>query len=180
MEINETPLRDCYIINNTRFADERGFFMESFNKKAFKDFGIDFDPCQLNYAGSSKNVLRGLHYQLEPHSQSKLVGIINGAVLDIVVDLRKNSSTFKQSFKIILENQNTMLYIPKGFAHGYYTLKDDTIFYYLVDHLYTPEVERGILYCDKQLNIDWELTDNPIISQKDLNQPSFTKAEINF
>lgn len=180
MEIIKTPLNDCCIIKNKKFGDSRGFFMESFNKYKLREEGIIFDPYQLNLAGSSKNVLRGLHYQLNPYSQSKIVGVMSGKVLDVAVDLRPDSETYKKSFTIELKDQETMLYVPKGFGHGYLTLTDDTVFYYLVDQNYAPSRERGIIYNDPELNIDWGSVKNPIISEKDASLPALKDAEYNF
>ncbi|MEQ8554248.1 MAG: dTDP-4-dehydrorhamnose 3,5-epimerase [Cyclobacteriaceae bacterium] len=178
MEIIEAPLKDCYIIKNKVFGDDRGFFLESFNQKELEAFGIPFEVKQINFAKSDKNVLRGLHFQKSPHSQSKLVGVMSGAVVDVVVDLRPGSPTFKEYYKLEISSRDTLLYIPKGFAHGYYTLESETVFYYAVDDFYNPEAESGLIYNDPKLNIDWGFIDLPIISEKDLNQPSLEKAVI--
>lgn len=178
MEIIETPLQDCYIIKSRVFGDDRGFFLESFNQKKLTEAGIDFEVKQINFAKSAKNVMRGLHYQKQPHSQSKLVGVVSGAVVDIAVDLRQSSPTFKKYFKLEISSQDTFLLIPKGFAHGYYTLEDDTAFYYAVDHFYEPDAERGVIYNDSELKIDWGFIGLPVISDKDKNQPSVADAEL--
>ena len=148
MEVIKTPLKDCLIIKTKMFGDDRGFFMESFNQRQFLENGIDFEVKQINFAKSGKNVLRGLHFQKNPHAQTKLVGVISGAVLDVVVDMRKDSPTFKQSYSLKIESRDTFLLIPKGFAHGYYTLEENTIFYYAVDNFYNPEAESGLIYND--------------------------------
>ena len=171
MEVIETPLKDCFIIKVPVFGDNRGFFLESFNQRRLKEEGIDFEVRQINFAKSEKNVLRGLHYQEEPNAQSKLVGVINGAVLDVVVDIRPESPTYLRHYKIRLDSNDTFLLVPKGFAHGYYTLEDETIFYYAVDQFYAPESEKGIRFDDQKLEIDWELTKTPKVSEKDLKQP---------
>ncbi|MEQ9220336.1 MAG: dTDP-4-dehydrorhamnose 3,5-epimerase [Cyclobacteriaceae bacterium] len=171
MEVIETPLKDCFIIKVPVFGDDRGFFLESFNQRRLKEEGIDFEVRQINFAKSEKNVLRGLHYQKEPNAQSKLVGVINGAVLDVVVDIRPESPTYLRHYKIILDSNDTFLLVPKGFAHGYHTLKDETIFYYAVDQFYDPDSEKGIRFDDQKLKIDWELTNTPKVSEKDLKQP---------
>lgn len=171
MELIETSLKDCFVIKNKVFGDERGFFLESFNKKKLEDVGISFEVKQVNFAKSQKNVLRGLHYQIKPYSQAKLVGVISGAVTDVVVDLRKDSPSFLKHFKYSIEDPSTLIYIPEGFAHGYLTTQDETLFYYAVNNFYKPDHERGVLYCDKTLNIDWGNDENTIISPKDLNQP---------
>ncbi|MFY0600339.1 MAG: dTDP-4-dehydrorhamnose 3,5-epimerase [Cyclobacteriaceae bacterium] len=171
MKLIETPLKECYIIESNKFGDDRGFFLESFNKKRFLDHGIDFEVKQVNFAKSSKNVLRGLHFQKEPFDQSKLVGVINGSVLDVVVDFREKSPTYLQYFKYRIDKPNHYLLIPRGFAHGYYTFEDDTIFHYAVDNFYSAESEGGLRYNDPVLNIDWGLKEEPIVSEKDLKQP---------
>ena len=176
MEVIKTPLKDCLIIKTKMFGDDRGFFMESFNQRQFLENGIDFEVKQINFAKSGKNVLRGLHFQKNPHAQTKLVGVISGAVLDVVVDMAKDSSTFKQTYRLKIESRDTFLLIPKGFAHGYYTLEENTIFYYAVDNFYNPEAESGLIYNDKQLNIDWGLIGLPLISEKDLKQPAVDAA----
>ncbi len=178
MEVIETALKDCFIIKTKVFGDERGFFLESFNQRALAEQGIHFDVKQINFAKSEKNVLRGLHYQIAPFGQTKLVGVISGAVVDVVVDIRKSSPTFGQSLKIEISTQDTFLLIPKGFAHGYYTLADETIFYYAVDNFYSPESERGIIYNDPDLNIDWGTNGAPKISIKDQHQSLMSKAEL--
>ncbi len=171
MEIIETPLKDCVIVKSKKFGDDRGFFLETFNQKKLSEKGLDFEVKQVNFARSSKNVLRGLHFQKEPYSQGKLIGVVNGSVLDVVADLRPGSPTYLQYFKLELTNPDTLLFVPRGFAHGYYTLEDNTIFHYAVDNFYSPEHEGGLRYDDPVINIDWGFTDTPIISNKDLQQP---------
>src|SRR5690606_28705420 len=122
MEVIETPLKDCYIIKSKVFGDNRGFFLESFNQRDFAAHGIDFEVKQINFAKSGKNVLRGLHFQKEPFGQAKLVGVISGGVVDVVVDIRRKSPTFGRSFQLEITTRDTFLLVPKGFAHGYYTL----------------------------------------------------------
>lgn len=171
MEIIGTPLKDCFIVKALVFGDERGFFLESFNKQELKKAGIDFEVKQINFAKSDKNVLRGLHFQKPPYSQSKLVGVISGSVIDVVVDLRRDSPTYLEHYRLEISSRDTFLYVPKGFAHGYYTLESETVFYYAVDEFYNPEAESGLFYDDPRLNIDWGLIGLPIISEKDNNQP---------
>lgn len=168
MEIISTPLKDCFIIKVPKFGDDRGFFLESFHQRKLSEKGVDFDVKQVNFAKSQGNVLRGLHFQKGSFAQAKLVGVISGAVLDVVVDMRPDSNTYLKHFKIILEDQGTLFLVPKGFAHGYYTLYDNTVFHYAVDNFYSPENEGGLLYNDPVLNIDWELKESPIVSEKDL------------
>ncbi len=155
--------------------------METFRQDLFEEFiGESLSFCQDNESKSDKGVLRGLHYQIEPQAQSKLVRVIKGSVLDVVIDIRKNSKNFGRHITIPLNEINKyQLFIPKGFAHGYITLLDETIFAYKVDALYNKECERGIIYNDPQLNIDWqEMGMDLIISEKDLQQPLFSQAEI--
>ena len=153
--------------------------METFRQDLFEEFvGERVNFCQDNESKSGKGVLRGLHYQIEPHAQSKLVRVIKGSVLDVVVDVRKDSENFGKHIVVPLNEINKyQLFIPKGFAHGYITLLDDTVFSYKVDELYNKECERGIIYNDSQLNIDWQAIGMElIISEKDLEQPIFSEA----
>jgi len=165
----------------TIFNDERGYFFESFKKDLFDDFlGYETHFIQDNEAKSTKGVLRGLHYQLPPFAQSKLVRVVKGKVLDIAVDIRKGSPTFGNYEAVELSEENKyQLYIPKGFAHGYVVLSDEAIFSYKVDNYYHQKSERGIIYNDKTLQIDWKLPANKlIISEKDTMQPSFKNADM--
>lgn len=176
MKVETTHLLDCYVITPLIFKDSRGSFFESFNQKEFKALtGIDFNIVQTNQSISSKGVLRGLHFQKEPFAQAKLVRVIKGSVIDICVDLRKDSKTFGQYFSIKLTSENNkQLFVPKGFAHGFVSLEDDTIFSYQCDNFYNKASEGGIIYNDTQLNIDWSLNSNNfIISEKDLELPNF-------
>jgi dTDP-4-dehydrorhamnose 3,5-epimerase len=168
MEIIQTPLKDCYIVKVPKFGDDRGFFLESFHQRKLADLGVNFEIKQVNFAKSQKNVLRGLHFQKGEFEQAKLVGVISGAVIDVAVDMRKESPSYLKHFSIKLEDQGTLFLVPKGFAHGYYTLADNTVFHYAVDNFYSPENEGGILYNDPKLNIDWELKETPLVSEKDL------------
>ncbi len=177
MEIIETPLKDCFIIKSKKFGDDRGFFLEALNQKHLKNAGIDLNVQQINFAKSGKNVLRGLHYQLEPMAQAKYVGVISGAAVDVAVDIRESSPTFGQYFMAELSSPDTLFYVPRGFAHGYYTLEENTIFYYAVDNFYSPEHERGILYNDPDLGINWGDIE-PLVSEKDLKQSKFKSAEL--
>lgn len=172
MTVTKTDLKDCFIIEMPLFGDSRGFFMESFNQAKFKEqAGFSFEIKQVNFASSSKGALRGLHYQESPFAQAKLVGVTRGSVLDVVVDMRKDSPSFLKSLNVVLDNPGKMLYVPKGFAHGYKCLEDDSLFFYYVDEFYSPENEKGIRYNDPDLGVDWELDAEPIVSQKDLQQP---------
>jgi dTDP-4-dehydrorhamnose 3,5-epimerase len=174
--VKQTPLKDCYIVEPKVFGDERGYFFESFNQKIFEQLtGLKPTFVQDNQSKSSKGVLRGLHFQIEAYAQSKLVRVIQGSVLDIVVDIRKNSETFGQHFSIVLDAiDNKQLYVPKGFAHGFLVLEDDTIFSYKCDNYYNKEYERGIAFDSKQLNINWNISNQNItLSEKDKTLPTF-------
>lgn len=167
MQIIPTPIEGLVIIQPNVFKDSRGYFFESYNKEAFQKQGIHTDFLQDNESCSQKGVLRGLHFQHPPHAQVKLVRVIAGAVLDVAVDIRKNSPTYGKHFSILLTAVNkTMFYVPVGFAHGFVVAEDDTIFSYKCSNTYHKESEDGILWCDKDLGIDWGIK-NPILSEKD-------------
>lgn len=178
MIIHKTFIEGLLIIEPKVFGDERGYFFESFNKEKFKNLtGIETDFVQDNQSKSQKNVLRGLHFQKPPFAQGKLVRVIQGAVLDVAVDIRKNSPTYGKSFSIELSaNNKTILWIPKGFAHGFVSLEDNTIFTYKCTDYYNPSSEGCIIWNDKNLNIDWKV-ENPIISEKDKMGVSFEGFE---
>ena len=168
------------IIEPQIFEDSRGFFLESYNYNTFKELGIENVFVQDNHSKSLKGVLRGLHFQKEEYSQAKLISILKGSVLDIVVDLRKDSETFGRYFAIeINEKSKRMLFIPKNFAHGFLTLEDDTEVFYKCDNFYYPQSEAGIIWNDSDLNIDWNLKkynideNELIISEKDKKNISF-------
>ncbi len=167
MKVIATPISGLYEIIPNVFGDHRGYFMESFNAKDLKEIIGEFEFVQDNQSLSSKGVLRGLHFQNPPFEQGKLVRVIKGSVNDVVVDIRKNSPTYGKSFKIKLSEENfKMLWIPPGFAHGFETLEDNTIFAYKVTKYYNPDSEGSIIWNDPTLNIDWE-TKNPSTSKKD-------------
>lgn len=181
MNFSKTNIPDVILCEPTIFNDERGYFFESFNQKVFEKYlGKPIHFCQDNEAKSTKGVLRGLHYQLPPFAQSKLVRVISGKVLDIVVDIRRNSPTFGQYVAVELSGENKhQLFIPAGFAHGYVVLSDEAIFSYKVDNYYHKETERGIIFNDAELQIDWKLPLNElIISEKDKIQPAFNNADL--
>ncbi len=182
MDIIETPIPGLLIIEPRVFADERGYFFESFNEAAFVKNGLVSRYVQDNESKSQRGVIRGLHYQLDPHAQTKLVRVIQGAVYDVAVDLRKGSPTFGQWYGLEISAGNKkQLYIPKGFAHGFSVLSEHAIFSYKCDNLYCPEAERGILFNDPQLGIDWQIGEQEsIVSEKDLKNPLFSEAEMNF
>ncbi len=173
MEIIKTQIPDLYIVKPRVFEDHRGYFFESYNKEVFLKNGIDQNFVQDNESKSGKNVLRGLHFQKPPFAQGKLVRVIKGAVLDVAVDLRKSSPTYGQWASIELSEDNKLMYwIPPGFAHGFVTLADDTIFFYKCTNIYNKESEGSILWNDPDLNIDWGVSD-PILSDKDKQSPLF-------
>ncbi|MGI8952528.1 MAG: dTDP-4-dehydrorhamnose 3,5-epimerase [Chitinophagaceae bacterium] len=174
MRIESTPLNDCLIIRDTVFEDERGYFFESFNKKRFyEETGLNIDFVQDNQSASTKGVLRGLHFQKGEFAQAKLVRVLHGTVLDVAVDIRKNSSTFGEYFAIELsEASHTQFFIPRGFAHGFVVLSEKAVFFYKCDNYYNKNADAGILYNDPALNIDWKLSANEIIlSEKDMKLP---------
>lgn len=181
MKLIDTKLDGVKIIEPKVFKDNRGFFMESFNFKKFEELGLEFDFIQDNHSLSvDKDVIRGLHYQRNPKAQTKLVRVITGAIYDVAVDIRKDSPTFGQWVGVTLsEDNHRMLVVPKGFAHGFCTLKENTHVQYKVDDYYSAENDKGILWNDPMLAIDWP-TSNPILSKKDARQPLLNDAEINF
>jgi dTDP-4-dehydrorhamnose 3,5-epimerase len=175
----DTPIEGLYIIEPSVFGDSRGFFMESWNKKEFEEIGINCNFVQDNHSKSKKGVLRGLHFQIE-NVQLKLVRCIRGKVLDVAVDLRRNSKTFGQYFSIELSEENKlMLFIPKYFAHGFLVLSEEAEIIYKVDEYYDPKSDSGIIWNDETLNIDWQLEkyglseSNLIISEKDKRLMTF-------
>lgn len=182
MKLIETIIPDLFIVEPRVFEDTRGYFFESFSQRIYDEKGIDINFIQDNESKSTKGVLRGLHYQLAPYAQTKLVRVISGSILDVAVDIREGSPTFGKSFSIELSGKNKLqLFIPKGFAHGFSVLSDEVIVNYKCDNFYHPETERGILYNDPELNIDWKIDlEKAIISAKDKVNPSFSMAEMNF
>lgn len=174
MRIEQTSIKDCFIVHDTVFGDERGFFFESFNRKAFLDqTGLDVNFVQDNQSGSQKGVLRGLHFQYGESAQAKLVRVLKGTVLDVAVDLRQSSETFGQYVAIELSGDSrTQLFIPRGFAHGFVVLSDSAVFFYKCDNYYNRSMEQGIIYNDPDLGIDWKLGDTELIlSEKDTKLP---------
>ena len=168
MEVIETKIKDLLIINPKVFGDARGYFFESYNEADFKEHGINVKFIQDNQSLSNTGVLRGLHFQTPPYDQGKLVRVIKGAVLDVAVDIRKNSPTYGEHIAIELSAENkTMFYIPPGFAHGFLTLQDNTIFSYKCTNLYNKASEGTVLWNDTNLNINWNIS-NPLLSEKDL------------
>jgi dTDP-4-dehydrorhamnose 3,5-epimerase len=182
MKITKTKIKDLLIIEPDVFGDERGFFVETYNKERYTEYGIDIEFVQDNMSKSVKGVLRGLHFQKKPYAQGKLVQVITGSVLDVAVDIRKGSETFGQWVSIELTEQNKkQFWIPAGFAHGFLALKDDTIFNYKCTNVYNKESEGAIMWNDKDLNVDWQFArydiDKPIISDKDNNNLTFAKYD---
>ena len=179
MQVEETPLKDCFLIKPTIFEDHRGIFLETYHRKRLAELtGIDAEFVQDNQSVSSYGVLRGLHYQEGDFAQTKIVRVIFGKVLDVVVDLRPDSPTFKKTYSAILDDQNLyQLYVPKGFGHGFLTLSEKSVFAYKCDDYYRPGSEGGIIYNDPDLNIDWNFPeDKMILSEKDKNLPTFKEA----
>lgn len=181
MRLIPTKLDGVVVIEPAVFGDNRGYFMESYTKSKFEQAGIRIDFVQDNHSLSVQaGVIRGLHYQLHPKAQTKLVRVLTGAVYDVVVDIRKGSPTFGEWVGIILSEENKrQLLVPKGFAHGICTLVPNTQLLYKVDEFYSSEHDRGILWNDPEIGIDWPVT-QPVLSDKDKNQPLLKDAEINF
>ncbi len=171
----DTPFQGVFILQPDVYEDERGFFMEIYNQRKFVELsGLTIQFVQDNLAHSEYGVLRGLHYQKGEYAQAKLVTVLKGKVQDVIVDLRRDSQTYGKYFSIILSEENKkQLFVPRGFAHGYLSLDDDTLFYYKIDNIYHKESEAGIYYADKNLNIDWIIVPRLILSEKDKKLPGF-------
>jgi dTDP-4-dehydrorhamnose 3,5-epimerase len=182
MEIIKTDIPDLVIIKPKVFEDSRGYFFESYNEEKYIEEGLNYQFVQDNESLSMYGTIRGLHYQLAPFSQTKLVRVIKGKIFDIAVDIRKNSPTFGKWAGVELNEENKQqLLVPKGFAHGFSVLSKEAIVFYKCDNFYNPDSERGIYYNDPKLNIDWKIENNQaIISAKDKVNPEFDKAEMNF
>lgn len=182
MEIKNTPIAGLLVLTPRVFQDDRGYFLETFNAKNLQETGITTSFVQDNESKSTRGVIRGLHYQLNPYAQAKLVRVIEGTVWDVAVDLRKDSPTFGQWYGVELSGENKkQFYIPRGFAHGFSVLSETAVFAYKCDGYYQPEAERGILYNDPTLNIDWKVDESEaLVSGKDQENLLFDKAEYNF
>ena len=183
MKVTETHLNGCFVIEPHILKDERGYFFESFNQQKFSELiKKEVNFVQDNQSFSTKGVLRGLHFQKGKHAQAKLVRVIKGKVLDVAVDIRKNSSTFGKHFSIELsEENNKQLFVPRGFAHGFVVLSDEVVFSYKCDNYYNKESEGGIIYNDQFLNIDWIAQEsNLIVSEKDMKLDTFANQEFEF
>ena len=182
MTITRTEIEGLIIIQPEIFADSRGYFLESFNSETLRKEGIDFNPVQDNESKSAKGVIRGLHYQLNPYSQAKLIRVVEGKIFDVAIDLRKDSETFGKWYGIELNSDSKKQFlIPHGFAHGFSVLSDIAIVQYKCNNLYNPAMERGINIMDPDLNIDWKIDKSAyIISDRDMQNPLFKDAEFNF
>ena len=180
MKINKTFIEGLLIIEPQLFKDDRGFFYESYNKNNL-DKVVNVVFVQDNESKSNKGVIRGLHFQKPPFEQTKLVRCVSGSILDVAVDLRKNSKTYGKSFSIELSSENNkQLFVPKGFAHGFQVISDEAIVNYKVDNFYNSKSESGIIWNDKDLSIDWNLDTKPVLSVKDLNLISFKELKSPF
>ena len=179
MIFTRTEIPDVVIVEPKVHGDHRGYFVETYRQDRLEDFlGFKIDFCQDNESKSAKGVLRGLHYQLHPAAQTKLVRVIRGRVLDVAVDIRKGSPTFGKHVAVELSGENKrQLLVPRGFAHGFVVLEDDTVFAYKVDNYYSPENDRGIAFDDPELNIDWQLPHDELkLSAKDREQPKLLET----
>lgn len=181
--MKKTPLKlkGAVSLEPVVHGDHRGFFMESYNEQVMKQLGVSYDFIQDNQSLSADpGVLRGLHYQLNPKAQTKLIRVLTGAIYDVILDIRKSSPTFGQWIGVILSEYNKrQLLVPKGFAHGFCTLTPNTQVLYKVDEYYSPENDRGILWNDPALDIDWPISE-PLLSDKDRKHPVLADAELNF
>lgn len=183
-----TNLEDCYILEPDRFGDDRGYFSPYFIQNDLEKLDIKFEKVvQANRSKSSKGVVRGLHYQKDPKCQAKIVEVIKGAAIDVVVDIREGSPTYGMSTSVVLTpDNNRQLFVPRGFAHGFVSLEDDTIFQYLIDNDYAPDMEGGILWNDSDLGIDWQEMfekydiKNPNLSEKDKVRKKLKETDIHF
>lgn len=182
MKLIETGFEGLYVVQPEVFADSRGYFFESYRYETFLKSGITFKPVQDNESKSVRGVIRGLHYQLNPFAQAKLIRVVVGKIFDVAVDLRKKSSTCGKWYGIELDSENkSQLYIPGGFAHGFSVISEIAIIQYKCDKPYNPLCERGISYNDPDLDIRWETGDvEPLVSQKDQKHPRMRDADNNF
>ena len=182
MKIIETGFKGLLIIKPTIYYDSRGYFFESFNQSVLKNAGIIFNPVQDNESKSSKGVIRGLHYQLLPFGQTKLIRVVEGKIFDVALDIRKDSVTYGKWFGTELDSETKdQFLIPEGFAHGYSVLSDIAVIQYKCDNVYNPQYERGIALNDPALDINWKLGSViPVISEKDLKHPCMKDADTNF
>lgn len=181
MDVETTALEGVLVLTPKRHGDERGFFMESYNRATFAEAtGLDIEFIQDNHSRSTNGVLRGLHYQLPPHAQSKLVRVVQGEIFDVAVDIRRNSPTFGQWTGVALSAENArQLWAPAGFAHGFLVTSDTAEVIYKVDAPYAPECERSISWCDTAIGVDWPgIEQEPTVSQKDRAAPPLSSADL--
>lgn len=177
MKFEKTEVEGVLLLKPDIFRDRRGIFLESYRKSLFQDHGLDIDFVQDNISSSKKGAIRGLHYQIE-NPQDKLIMVMQGEILDVAVDLRQSSATFGRSItRIISEENRHQLFIPKGFAHGFSVLSDETLVFYKCSDYYNPEGERGLYWNDPSLNIDWKVNE-PVISDKDQHQPKLSEIPV--
>lgn len=181
MKVVSTEIEDLFIIEPQVFGDNRGWFMESWSQKKMEEAGLFYNFVQDNHSFSAlKGTLRGLHFQKGSSSQAKLVRCVRGAVLDVAVDLRKNSKTYKKWVGCVLSEENKKQFlIPRGFAHGFLTLTDNVEFVYKADNYYDPQADRNIIWNDEEINIDWGV-ENPILSEKDKKAPKLSESDVDF
>lgn len=181
MKKHETPLKDVFVLEPQVFGDDRGWFMESYNTKKFKDAGINVDFLQDNHSFSTKGILRGIHFQKPPHAQGKLVRCSMGKLFDVAVDLRKESETYSKWFGVELSAENKkMLWIPEGFGHAFYALEDCEMQYKVSGALYAPESDSGIIWNDPEIGIKWPFEGEPVLSEKDAALKPLSETEIPF
>ncbi len=179
MKVHPTGIDGLLLLEPTKFGDDRGYFFESFNEKRFAENVGDYTFVQDNQSGSVRGVLRGLHYQLEPQAQGKLVRAVSGTVLDVAVDIRRSSPTFGKHYAVELTGENNLqLWIPPGFAHGFVTLSDTAVFQYKVTRYWSKDHERCIAWDDPELGIDWKLDMAPLLSAKDTQGTRFAEADM--
>ena len=182
MEIKETGIRNLKIIKPRVFEDSRGYFFESYNEGTLREHGMDYRFVQDNQSKSGYGVIRGLHYQLYPRAQTKLIRVLQGKIWDVAVDLRKSSATYLEWRGVELTAENHLQFlVPKGFAHGFSVLSETTVVFYKCDELYSPDLEGGIRFDDPEIGIDWKIPSaERILSERDMNMPGFKDAKMNF
>ena len=180
MEFVKTSIEGVYVIEPKVFGDNRGYFMETYNEKVFKEAGLDYVFVQDNQSKSKKGVLRGLHFQ-KKYPQAKLVRVISGTVFDVCVDLRKNSPTYGKWEGVILSSENKKMFmVPRGFAHGFVVLSETAEFAYKCDDFYHPEDEGGVMWNDEEIGVEWPIDFEPLLSEKDKKHPSLKESKIEF
>ena len=182
MNIEQTSIKDLIVLAPSVFEDARGYFFEGYNKNKFSDLGLDINFVQDNQSFSKKGTLRGLHYQNPPFAQTKLVRVLQGEIIDVAVDLRKDSPTYGKHFSVLLSSENKkQLLVPQGFAHGFSVLSETAVVFYKCDQYYNKESEGGIRYDDPALNIDWGMDlKDAIVSEKDIILPTFSNCNSQF